>query len=1483
MKKGIFWFLSIMIVINMQFVIIHAAPPADPTLLKAVPVYTDDDMKLTWEDNSGNEDGFKIERKTGSGAFGQITTVGVGAETYTDNTTAANTEYTYRVRAYNSDGNSGYSNESSNEIAITWALSNGGHEMMNGWQDGTPGNNWGFHEGVDVQDDGDGGQTVVACRGGIIKRKDSGYAGGHLAIEILDGTNTFYDRFLHGNITTSKAEGEVVSPGETVAEISTTAYSAGARHLHQVILDSWTGTNGYAADGSNFNNPLPMFETNADKDPLGNTPSLEDIDGDGHDILYKRPDNSYITNGKIYGDVDISVEMVDNMGTDPRENPHRVGYWIDDGTGSTSNDVKSAASPYLLHDFDNWFGQSGSSANFDDIYDPAKSYTAGTGFTKRAHHIVTNTQGTNGSVANLDASEFWKTDARQGSGTESNGSDAQKARENQEAKFPDRTYFVHVLLEDLIHSTDRVRSVVVDNSRPYVKKATVYSGLRIVYMAEWVWDGTSALLSIQPSTFDAAAAFTALRTQDITVEVEFSEPMQTASINSVSPLGVTPTLSSTQFEHERTVWTGIISNIDIADDGSDDGTHMITFAGTDLNGNQLLQINNRNDMGANHHNRDATGNMLGSSGQDNIHGFKIGPLTGVIPITAIFMKQTSSDPTTPPIAEKSLSLQNALNDYFDEVSYSTISFTVTGHGWYQLDQTLGWYYTDPQTPLIDLVQEAINDAETDGVDISSSNYIMVVTDENTDRTEWSTNGGWPYSVAAAPGWQLFASATINLASTDAHVTNAFGRIVGLIDLFAYPYVSYPRPFVGPWSHMSDKDTQVHVLGWEKWRAGWLDETGDATGNTLTRVPKPSSSSPIVNQSHTITRMDVDNDDVKMVAVDIGDRLHYTAEYRRRHNLDQDLPNNPGVLITKVNDYINQGEGPAIVQEAPVTIGDLDDAPFNTNAATDEFDDVGSGVNILVNSMNANEADIVLNYEIPPHENDVWVSPWDSRAKAVDIWVDAPDLSDNYDPDPLSLIDADEKPVPGKPNKIFGRIRNQGRADASNFEVYLAVREPWGAGGPWDTLVVKTITHLEGQDMDPNAFDTISVFWNFDAGVHTCVMLEVSGVANDINTGNNWTQENISEFETTSGSPYAPVTSRFGVGNPHDYQILAFFKLDGLPPSWSYIISPDRLVIPAGGEEEAIVTIQPHDGAPVCSREDITISAYTPQVDALQKLGAITLQVALKNDANIALESWLDCDKNEYRDDQDSSYTTGAMLKAQTHSRRCAIFTRGCTDPILANTQIAVIYTAPNGSKQVHYVTTDENGCYMDMLTVGEPGAWQTQAVLVETDCRVEAKTDERPVYVGPIPGLGGKLSNFICFGPNFPLGDFNDVYDPGFSLNAGAEYSFVQNFTGVLILGFHQFYSPIRNEHFNQLSLNLKHRYLNLTDRYAYIQAGGGLYKPRSGGNSAGANFGMGLTWILTPQLGLDLQLNYHLVSFSQDHFERADFIAVQMGAVWSH
>ncbi len=68
-------------------------------------------VHLSWDDTSDNEDGFEIERKEDEHSFELISTVKSNITSFTDKTSEYGKEYHYRVRAVNTLGKSGYSNE----------------------------------------------------------------------------------------------------------------------------------------------------------------------------------------------------------------------------------------------------------------------------------------------------------------------------------------------------------------------------------------------------------------------------------------------------------------------------------------------------------------------------------------------------------------------------------------------------------------------------------------------------------------------------------------------------------------------------------------------------------------------------------------------------------------------------------------------------------------------------------------------------------------------------------------------------------------------------------------------------------------------------------------------------------------------------------------------------------------------------------------------------------------------------------------------------------------------------------------------------------------------------------------------------------------------------------------------------------------------------------------------------------------------------
>ena len=100
--------------------------PAAPSGLSATAA-SSSGIDISWTDNSSDESGFKIERKTGlGGKYEQTATVSTGVVSYIDSGLTASTAYYYRVRAYTSGGSSSYSSETSATTAAAPAGGGGG-------------------------------------------------------------------------------------------------------------------------------------------------------------------------------------------------------------------------------------------------------------------------------------------------------------------------------------------------------------------------------------------------------------------------------------------------------------------------------------------------------------------------------------------------------------------------------------------------------------------------------------------------------------------------------------------------------------------------------------------------------------------------------------------------------------------------------------------------------------------------------------------------------------------------------------------------------------------------------------------------------------------------------------------------------------------------------------------------------------------------------------------------------------------------------------------------------------------------------------------------------------------------------------------------------------------------------------------------------------------------------------------------------------
>ncbi len=82
--------------------------PSAPTGASASNV-SGTENSVSWTDASSDEAGFKVERSTNNAAYVHIATTSANATSYSDTGASVDNTYSYRVRAFNVTGNSGYS------------------------------------------------------------------------------------------------------------------------------------------------------------------------------------------------------------------------------------------------------------------------------------------------------------------------------------------------------------------------------------------------------------------------------------------------------------------------------------------------------------------------------------------------------------------------------------------------------------------------------------------------------------------------------------------------------------------------------------------------------------------------------------------------------------------------------------------------------------------------------------------------------------------------------------------------------------------------------------------------------------------------------------------------------------------------------------------------------------------------------------------------------------------------------------------------------------------------------------------------------------------------------------------------------------------------------------------------------------------------------------------------------------------------------
>ncbi len=165
-----------------------------------------------------------------------------------------------------------------------------------------------------------------------------------------------------------------------------------------------------------------------------------------------------------------------------------------------------------------------------------------------------------------------------------------------------------------------------------------------------------------------------------------------------------------------------------------------------------------------------------------------------------------------------------------------------------------------------------------------------------------------------------------------------GHVFGLPDL----YTADGGGSVGHWDIMSeDWGANNDLLGWHKWKLGWLDDN-------QVRCAATSGVS-----EHLLSPLSSKGDGSKLTFVPLNEQTGYAVEVRTRGGNDEAICK-PGVLIYRVDADVDTGQGPVTVADSardsggctrrPNVHAELSDAPYGPG---ETFVDRDHGVRIAV--------------------------------------------------------------------------------------------------------------------------------------------------------------------------------------------------------------------------------------------------------------------------------------------------------------------------------------------------------------------------------------------------------------------------------------------------------------------------------------------------------------------------------------------------------
>ena len=553
-------------------------------------------------------------------------------------------------------------------------------------------------------------------------------------------------------------------------------------------------------------------------------------------------------------------------------------------------------------------------------------------------------------------------------------------------------------------------------------------------------------------------------------------------------------------------------------------------------------------------------------------------------------------------------LQTDVNAFYNRATFGRTTFTFTAaagptNGWYDLGaaSTTYNYYTTGQSAV------TLADAN---VNFANFNHVVVITNFTGFGAQGAMANWWTVA-DGIEATQVIGGVSVGRRLMTMSVTNEWvadggfgftpGYGAGAVDDGAtvvghemghqmgapghYGSVFWgtgTREVISPWSVMGFSPTLTHFLGWEKTHRNWTQS------GFVTTVGPPSGTN--INQLIRIKPIErtPNGADVQLIRVPLANSpsfIGYVVELRRQTNGDEQIPS-AGVLVT----YVDETPGvafPMLVLDDPSAPGNGAESPLDLG---ETFTDAGYNLSISYESnAGPEDANVRVQYNLPtlPGPNPA-ITPWGAPPwETTDIWID----SQKNGWGTYLYVDGSGNPTGNADdawvnhsNRVMVRVRNPGAATATNVRAQVFVNSPPGmgdAGANWDYLGTIVFPSIAS-----GATATNFVNWTPSVGAHTCIKVVLLPTPNESSTSDNLAQENVASFDTSPGSPYAPVSLKVQVNNPFaDKEVSVHYVLRDVPDGWGFLIEPTDAVLPPGGSEHVLVSIFPSGFGQRAEREN----------------------------------------------------------------------------------------------------------------------------------------------------------------------------------------------------------------------------------------------------------------------------------------------------------